>query len=234
MKTILRPSGENAFWKDAIRDLVVVIAGILAALWLEGWWQERQDREEEREILTGLREEFAANAGDLESLIGTWSAIRQNIGEVLELAGGSDDEQSVAAFREATTVALTVDGNLFFDPRHGQLTSVINSGKLGLITDSELRALIADWPALVEDHDFDENHWIEGFRQYVIPILVSHIGSGRNSKFEGRYSELMQSREYEGRMQGQYGLIHRMIDEGREILDTTRIIMARIDNQLDQ
>jgi len=54
MKTILRPSGESSFLKDAARDLVVVVVGILAALWLESWWQERLDRNEEQQILAGL------------------------------------------------------------------------------------------------------------------------------------------------------------------------------------
>lgn len=232
MKTVLRPAGENSFWIDAARDLIIVVVGILAALWLEGWWQDRQDRQEEREILIGLREEFAANANELESLIGTWTRIRQNIGETLEHMGDSENEQAVAAFQEAVSGRTFSEGKLFFDPRHGQVTSVINSGKLGLIVDSELRALIADWPDLVADHDFDENHWIEGFRQNVSPVLVRHVGRGRGSKLEGRYVELMQSREFEGYMQGQYALIRRMIDEGNEILATTRDIVDRIDAEL--
>lgn len=232
MKTVLRPSGENSFWVDAARDLIIVVVGILAALWLEGWWQDRQDRQEEHEILTGLRVEFAANADELETLIGTWTRIGQSIGRTLQLMGDAENEQSVADFQEAVSLQFLGVGNLFFDPRHGQVTSVINSGKLGLIVDSELRALIADWPAMVADHDFDENHWIEGFRQRIAPILVRHVGRGRDSKFEGRYAALMQSREYEGYMQSQQGLIYRMINEGNEILATTRDIVVRIDAQL--
>ena len=62
MKTILRSSPEGTFVRDAVRDLVVVVVGILAALWLEAWWQDLGDRREERQILEDLREEFAANA----------------------------------------------------------------------------------------------------------------------------------------------------------------------------
>lgn len=56
MKTILRPYGEQYFLRDALRDPVVVIVGFLAALYLESWWQGRQqDRAEGRNHSAGLR-----------------------------------------------------------------------------------------------------------------------------------------------------------------------------------
>ena len=59
MKTILRPSGEQYFLKDAIRDLVVVVVGILAALYLESAWQDRLDRKEEQQIICRHRSQYS-------------------------------------------------------------------------------------------------------------------------------------------------------------------------------
>ena len=153
MRTILRPSGDQYFWKDAIRDLVVVVAGILAALWLESWWQDQQDQIEERQILTSLKEEFQANQVQLKDRIETWTRARSRQVELHALMGGEINEESIAEFRSIYRRYTGNGGRFFFDPRQGQLTSVINSGKLGLISSPELRSLIADWPALIADHE---------------------------------------------------------------------------------
>lgn len=232
MRTILRPSGDGSFAGDALRDIVIVVVGILAALWLESWWQDLEDRQEEKEILISLREEFSANASELENLIVTWTRVRQTLIEVVRAMGEPVDAQSVAAFRAAHDRDPIGPGKFFFDPRHGQLTSAISSGKLGLISDSDLRAMIADWPALVADHDFDEEQWIGSFIDNIAPLRVSHIGSGSASKFEGRHEELMQNRAYEGYISNQAGLLGRIILEGEEILATTDKIVQRIDAQL--
>jgi hypothetical protein len=117
----------------------------------------------------------------------------------------------------------------FFDPRHGQLTSVINSGKLGLILDQEWRALIAGWPALAADHDFDERLLIDNLQMRVGPLLARPMGSRSNNRLARRYHELIQSRECDYYIANGAGLLSRMINEGTDILATTYDIISRID-----
>lgn len=229
MKTILKPSGEDSFWKDAIRDLVVVVVGILAALWLESWWQDQADRREERQILSGLHEEFTANALALESHIQIWIRVRQNTIAELEYLGGPVNVRTVAEFAEILGRPFSGGDAFFFDPRHGQLTSVISSGKLGLISNSDLRSLFADWPALVADHDFDENLFIDNLSDRAGPKRAEYGGS-RN--FEKDYAGLMRDRQYSAYVANGAGLISRMINEGEEILDATRTIVETIEAEL--
>jgi len=233
MRTILRPSGEKSFLRDALRDLIVVVAGILAALWLESWWQGLQDRQEEQQILFGLRDEFDTNADDLEALLKTWVLSRQGILDTHERMGGPVNDERITNFKTVLTRRdADPGGRFFFDPRHGQLTSLINSGKLGLVSDPDLRSMLADWPALVADHDFDEKLWINNYQNRVMPVFVEYLGAGPESKFEGKFEELMMSRELEGYILGQAGLVTRMINEGREVLAVTREIVQRIDTEL--
>ena len=232
MKTILRSSPEGTFFRDAVRDLVVVVVGILAALWLEAWWQDLGDRREERQILEDLREEFAANAEELTDRLQTWQNVRQNKIDAHQLMGGPINDETMSALEEVLDRGGAA-GRFFFDPRHGQLTSVINSGKLGLISNPELRAMIADWPAAVADHDFDEELFISHERANIWPMERQYVAYWPETNFRSRYGDLMQSFEYDNSLRGSAGLLVLMINEGNEILELTNDIIALIDAELE-
>jgi len=234
MKTVLRRSAEGSFLKDAARDLVVVIVGILAALWLEAWWQDLADRREERQILAGLGEEFRKNREDLVARIENWDRMISLTIELHELSGGTINEQTIAQFEEAQRQRIGGGGSVFFDPRHGQLTSVINSGKLGLISKHELRALIADWPALVADLDFEKDGFLE---QIVHMRSKSERKYGRmwpDSRYELQAEALMTSQEYDNELASWAIMLRRMKQEGEVILQVTNDIIALIEDELGE
>ena len=232
MKTILRPSGEHPFWVDALRDLVIVIVGILAALWLESWWQDRLDRQEEENILAGLSEEFATNRAELASLIVRWAEIRNEIQEVHSFMGGPVNEDTLADFRETLIRYGMTRGGTSFDPRHGQLTSVLDSGKLGLIENSSLRALIADWPAVVDDLKFDESLLVMLWSGSWGELQSEYARNWPDSQFESRLDELIMDRRYDFGL-GNANVIHSiMIREAEGLLETTDAIIAMIEIEL--
>ena len=234
MKTVLRRSAEGSFLKDAARDLVVVIVGILAALWLEAWWQDLADRREERQILAGLGEEFRKNREDLVARIENWERMISLTIELHELSGGTINEQTIAQFEEAQRQGIGGGGSVFFDPRHGQLTSVINSGKLGLISKHELRALIADWPALVADLDFEKDGFLE---QIVHMRSKSERKYGRmwpDSRYELQAEALMTSQEYDNELASWAIMLRRTKREGEVILQATNDIIALIEDELGE
>ena len=43
----------------------MIVVSILVAFSIDAWWQERQDRVEEKRILNALRDEFLVNAGKI-------------------------------------------------------------------------------------------------------------------------------------------------------------------------
>jgi hypothetical protein len=232
MKTILRPSTDGSFVRDAIRDLVVVVVGILVALWLESWWQDQQDRREERQILTGLRDEFNANAEELKARMETWRFMRQKEIDKHELMGSPVNDDTVSVFQAVIERRMLESQGFFFDPRHGQLTSTINSGKLVLISNPHLRAMIADWPALVADHDYDEQLLMAGPARRMGALESQYISGWPDSKFENRYGDLMQDKTYDDLLDGSVWLLSRIITEGEEILELTDAIVKLINTEI--
>jgi hypothetical protein len=231
MKTILRPSGESSFAGDAIRDLVVVVVGILAALYLESWWQDRQDRAEENLLLDGLRTEFVANKSQLTQKMSVWSdiIIAANVAQQLMGKNGAelDPTKVVQAFQGTNSMQ-------FFDPRTGQLSSLISSGKLGLIENAELRAKIADWPSLVEDLNVEREIAMLTVTTEYRSRLESYLSPVDDGPFENRIEELLSDREIYNDLFGTRLNMQRSVDEGLAILQASDDIIAMIDSELGQ
>jgi len=230
MKTILRPSGEQYFLKDALRDLVVVVVGILAALYLESWWQDRQDRAEEAQLLSGLREEFIANRAQLEQHLAHWSGTFAAQSQASELMDGNISETDPG---KVFPMFFGPDGGSpFFDPRTGQLTSLINSGKLGLVESSDLRARLADWPDLVADLDVEREIALHSIKTGYWPRLLRYLAL-LDSPPETVLGDMLADKE----LYVELGIVHanlrRSIGEGEVILQASDDIIALIDRELD-
>jgi hypothetical protein len=60
------PVNKNRPWSRLIAESLAIIASILVAFAIDAWWQDRQERKDERQYVSSLRQEFSA---ELESLL---------------------------------------------------------------------------------------------------------------------------------------------------------------------
>ena len=229
MKTILQSAGTGSFLKDAIRDLVVVVVGILAALWLEAWWQDVQDRKEEAVLLIGLREEFVANRAQLADHIETWKALVASADRAVTYFGRPVEPSEIKEAKAAFGGSLEMR---FFDPRQGQLSSLINSGKLSLVEDPSLRAKIADWPGLVGDLDVERDIALYSVTEGYVKELGRYVAMAEQSPFDDDLEALRSDREVYNSLRFVGFNARRLVSEGTLILEATDEIIALIDDKL--
>ena len=229
MKTLLRSSGNNTLAADALRDLIIVVVGILAALWLESWWQDRQDRAEELVILKGLRTEFVMNRAQLVDKMSAWNESAVATEHAHRLMGGPITEELTTEARE---VFVIVDRMQFYDPTQGQLTSVMSSGKLGLVRNADLRARIADWPALVADLDIERSLAFYEITEGLRSVLNRHTSTWADSQFEFRVEALLADRDVDNHLGDWHQNLLRMTNEAELILAATDEIIELIDAEL--
>lgn len=212
-----------------LRDLIVVALGILIAISVDGWVKDSEDRREERQILAGLKEELQANRDQLERVSETWSRLRSANQQLLQLIGKDLDDNGVLRVREFAAATNTSS----FDPRAGQLKSVISSGKLGLISNTHLRANLADWPDLVDDL-LDDWRYIDNF---IFPrldrTLFSVIPYRANSPLESQPDEIFTNVGFENLLQEIEVTFVIIFLETEEIIAATDEIISLIDTELE-
>ena len=164
----------------ALGEIVLIVAGILIALQISEWNQERKDRAEERVMLSRLNEELDANLDKLGRLLNNAEKKRLALDQVALAFDGEPVEDStvflnnviVSTFNSWTIQRLQ---RLIFDELN-------NTGKLVLIQRVDLRDSITE---LYSDVDLLEEILLaRTTREY--PVLVYKLIPRQN---EGRVKE---------------------------------------------
>jgi hypothetical protein len=129
-----------------VRDIAVVVAGILIAFSLDAWWQRRSDGEAQRVHLQALAEDFRANHEALETLIIAEDRIAESSLGLLEV---SDKQNSVGPDSVWQLLAGVLSARRF-EPSLGTYRSMQSSGMLAGIRDEALKASLANFSAQLE------------------------------------------------------------------------------------
>lgn len=155
-------------WIRALRDLVIVVLGILVAFSLDAWWSQRADQAQERSILEGLYAEFSAN---LESLEATMTEHRRTLDDsrqLLQLIGPVSEAHDAEQLDSLVACFLVSPS---FDPTTGNLSALLSSGTLHLISNDSLRVKVAAWKDMLIEMKQEEAEAELFIEQQILPFL---------------------------------------------------------------
>ncbi|MFT6188039.1 MAG: hypothetical protein ACJAUB_002801 [Cryomorphaceae bacterium] len=165
-RQMIKENSVSKYLIYAISEIVLVVIGILIALQLNLWKEERNLRNQEIVTLEQLRGEFRDNLKQLDEKISMRDAM---INSAYQLMAYHDDHSriiadSVEIYLARTTVSPT------FDPITNDL---ISSGRLYLITNLELRQKLSRWTSELVQVTEEEKSWIGINRDRYVPHLMS-------------------------------------------------------------
>ena len=161
----LLSSNQSFRWLTA--ELLVVMLGILLAFQVEEWQEVRADRATERELLSGLRNEFVTNRQTLESMGSQLARQRASLQAFLY---ASPQDPASRVFQENRRDLIEAMHRTFTNQgmTHGYLNSVINSGNLALIDSVPLQAMLLE----IEDIETELDLLADDIRMLTDNILI--------------------------------------------------------------
>jgi hypothetical protein len=130
-------------WLAASIELVIVVVGILLALQVSNWNQERVDHERSTRFVARLRAELASDRAEMNEAVAFW----RQVGAFGESAmAHSEDGTLVENDSWKTVLAYYQASQLYpFELEDTTFLEMRDTGSLALIADETLRKRIADY-----------------------------------------------------------------------------------------
>jgi hypothetical protein len=139
------PFSELGRWRGALREFVVIVAGVLAALGAQAWWEGREERGRERDYLAQLHADTRENERRLDDAIAVDSAAgraAERLTAALYGPGPLPPADTVLRWIGDRTLASSD-----FQPLSGTYGALLATGDIRLIRTDSLRALLVAYDA---------------------------------------------------------------------------------------
>ncbi|MFY9243110.1 MAG: DUF6090 family protein [Polaribacter sp.] len=149
-QNLLMENKTGKYVKYAIGEIVLVIIGILIAVSINGWNEDRKLKNAEQSILKDLKQEMIINLKALEFAITENEKSFQAAIEMRALFKdrAAFDKMSDTLFYESIR---KINWNVTYDPQNGILNSIISSGQINQLSNKELKYLLASLKELTID-----------------------------------------------------------------------------------
>lgn len=201
--------GKNSkYFKYALGEIILVVIGILIALSINNWNEQRKAKNEEQSYLLGLKEEFNFNLEALKRVSNTNDNNVKKARELLKYTG-----PGIAPLTEPQFDSLLY-GSLLnevqFLPSPGVINEITNAGKLGNFSDKELKKALASWESVMTRIRFQERDEVLRARMGMINFISDKTNLRRaaykkygpavgfsQSKFTGSSKKMLQIEEFE-------------------------------------
>lgn len=173
MRGFFRKNRQYLVSKNKVRNYVfysvgeigLVVIGILIALSIDNWNEERKDLITEQRILIQLRDEFRDNLLQLEEKILTRRTMIAESYKVLK-----DIDTSHPENRDSLMIRLVL---LLNDPTFDPIINdLIGSGNIRLIRNEQLKRLLTNWSSDVIALQEVERRWSKLVDEQVVPFYV--------------------------------------------------------------
>lgn len=146
-KKLISEGKTGNYLKYAIGEIVLVVVGILIALQINNWSEQRKDGIKENQIVKTLYDEFIANSHYLDERVQMINSTRVNGGiKLLELC--NENYTNISA---DSLLTLIVDAFLSpgYSPKVSTFTRILNNEEFNLIKNDSLKTLLNEYSAVL-------------------------------------------------------------------------------------
>jgi hypothetical protein len=133
----------------AVGEILLVVIGILIAVAINNRQQNRILHEKQQTYLKGLLDEFQTSKLKLAALI---EVNRQNyLGAKTILKHTLNPEESLTEAQFSALIFKSLSSDIHFNANNSLLNEMISSGSLKDVSNNQLRILLTNWGATLED-----------------------------------------------------------------------------------
>jgi len=164
-KDLMEHSKTIRYLKYGLGEVFLVVLGILIALQVNNWNEDRIDRKEEQALLSQLHAEYESNLDQLDEKISIRNEMITASFKLLEYAESPDKIERDSIFNVLNWTILLPT----FDPIVNDINS---SGRIQLLKNTRLKELLALWTSEVIEVKEEERRWNDYNLRYYTPFII--------------------------------------------------------------
>ena len=233
---------QNRFTKYllyAIGEIVLVVIGILIALYINGKNEEHQDRVEELVALKDLKEEFQSKLNDVDSLLAFKTRMKANWSSYLRTITNADLSDEDRAIRRPQM------GSVSFPMSNPTLNSLLSTGKIDKIQNDSLKYVLNNWKDVLDNQKKPEKLHDDFIQSKFLPIELRLLPNAALKNISGTenlfYSEAeiktlrlkaIENLEYQNALEHSYHLLEVQIRAGKRLKSHVLNVIDLLTNEI--
>jgi hypothetical protein len=157
--------------KDIAIEIVVIVIAVSISIGLHNWNEERHNRQEEREFLTGLKKDIQSDIENMESSKQFYERSLHGLTYIVNASSHTDqmNDDSVLAYQDIFFSSTSLQ------PHIERYEGLKNSGKFSIIEDKELLNMIINLhEVIIERIQFLNNKYDEHQERFG-SVLSQHL-----------------------------------------------------------
>ena len=231
-------------WGRIVAEGVLIVVSILLAFGIEAWWAGRAERRDEVDALRNLRVDFVETAQRLTAASEEHTGLRDSSIRLLAMTGPAPSAQIDELVVDSLLMDLIGGPKVF--PVTATLDALLGSGRLDVISSSEIRRELAAWSAAMVELQEEEREARAQMDQRFLPFLWDYVPvvtldltafsheygdvGLTPSRFNRRYEALFAERRFENSVEERMNSSRRSLER----LEVAQAIVARIVALIEQ
>lgn len=167
-KSILSEGKTSKYFKYAIGEILLVVIGILIALQINTWNNNRLEAKKEQTILKNLRSDFNTNIIEFNRI---YNSSTTSYKASLRLLDIIRDDSMINPIEIESLLDTIINDFYSLDLNSASIDEIKNSGSLNIIKDPMLREQLSSWSFVEADMEDD----IEIYYNYLFDFLVPSL-----------------------------------------------------------
>jgi hypothetical protein len=166
----MKQNKTGKYLKYAIGEIILVVIGILIALSINNWNEERKNRSREQSILKNLQSDFIANINNVDKTYNRFLDAYDASANLLEIISSDatiDGSEIEYLLDEIINKTISLDINT------GSINEMLNTGSINLIRDTNLKKKLSNWSYFEADTRDD----IVIYRNYLFDFFIPSLTS---------------------------------------------------------
>lgn len=191
-KQLLGEGKTGKYFKYAIGEILLVMIGILLALQVNNWNENKKSLERETIYLQGLKEDFIISQKALDRVIKKSDRVEETIAYLIDII---KQNPSKVKAENMDSLLLSSSGYTIFMSSEGVINDIIGSGQLGLIKNVYIRKEIASWEAnlkMIRARETLGKEWVENYKtQYYQYLDIANLEYEKKAFISNKTNEIL-------------------------------------------